>query len=72
LTNTFEDHRVDYGEERFVTLGLLDAVVVSIVETESPRLIRVISLRKATKHEQAIFFRSIKDRLGAGSRAEGA
>lgn len=60
-TYTFEDDRFDYGEERFVTLGLLDGVVVSIVHTESPRLIRVISFRKATKHEQAIFFHSIKD-----------
>lgn len=61
LTYTFEDDRFNYGEERFVTLGLLDGVVVSIAHTESPRLIRVISFRKATKHEQAIFFDSIKD-----------
>jgi uncharacterized protein len=61
LTYTFQDDRFDYGEQRFVTLGLLDGIVVSIVHTESPRTIRVISFRKATKHEQAIFFRSIKD-----------
>jgi uncharacterized DUF497 family protein len=61
LTYTFEDDRFDYGEARFVTLGLLDGVVASIVHTESPRLIRVISFRKATKHEQAIFFNSIKN-----------
>ena len=35
VTYTFEDDRFDYGEERFVTLGLLDEVVVSIVHTES-------------------------------------
>jgi uncharacterized DUF497 family protein len=44
-----------------VTLGLLDGVVVSLVHTESPQQIRIISLRKATKREQAIFFNSIKD-----------
>ena len=44
-----------------MTLGLLDGVVVSIVHTESPRLIRVISFRKATKREQTIFFDGIKD-----------
>jgi uncharacterized DUF497 family protein len=60
LTYTFEDDRFDYGEQRFVTLGLLNGTVVSIVHTESPRTIRIISFRKATKHEQAIFFRSIK------------
>jgi len=44
-----------------VTLGLLNGIVVSIVHTESRRLIRVISFRKATKREQTIFFNSIKD-----------
>lgn len=61
VTYTFEDDRLDYGEERFVTLGLLGGIVVSIVHTESPRNIRIISFRKATKREQAIFFDSIKD-----------
>ena len=58
-TFTYEDDRVDYSEQRFVTLGLLGGLVVSIVHTENPRLIRVISLRKATKHEQAISFKNL-------------
>ena len=58
-TYTFEDDRFDYSEQRFVTLGVLEGVVVSIVHTETPRQIRVISLRKATKHEQAIFFKNL-------------
>lgn len=61
VTYTFEDDRFEYGEKRFVTLGLLDGVVVSMVHTESPQQIRVISFRKATKREQAIFLNSIKD-----------
>ena len=47
-TYTYEDDRVDYSEQRFVTLGVLEGVVVSIVHTETPRQIRVISFRKAT------------------------
>ena len=58
-TFTYEDDRLDYSEQRFVTLGLLGGLVISIVHTESPRLIRIISLRKATKHEQAIFFKNL-------------
>jgi uncharacterized DUF497 family protein len=58
-TYTYEDDRFDYSEQRFVTLGLLEEVVVSIVHTETPRLIRIISLRKATKHEQTIFFKNL-------------
>jgi uncharacterized protein len=33
LTYTFEDDRFSYGEQRFVTLGLLAGVPVSIVDT---------------------------------------
>jgi len=58
-TFTYEDDRFDYSEQRFVTLGILDEFVVSIVHTETSRVIRIISLRKATKHEQAIFFKNI-------------
>ena len=57
-TYTYQDDRFDYSEQRFVTLGILDELVVSIVHTETPRQIRIISFRKATKHEQAIFFKN--------------
>ena len=58
-TLTYVDDRFDYAEQRLVTLGLLDATVVSVVHTESEWLIRIISMRKATKREQAIFFKSV-------------
>ena len=59
LTFTFEDSRFNYRESRFVTLGLLKQTVVSVVHTEAQNVIRIISARKATKHEQTIFFRQI-------------
>ena len=58
-TYTYEDDRFDYSDQRFVTLGLLEGLGVSIVHTESRRLIRIISFRKATKHEQTIFFKNL-------------
>jgi uncharacterized DUF497 family protein len=58
-TFTYRDDRFDYGEERFLTLGLLRGIIVSIVHTETPRRIHIISFRKATKHEQAIFFKNL-------------
>jgi uncharacterized protein len=58
-TFTYEDDRFAYDEKRFVTLGLLRGVVVSIVHTETPGHIHIISFRKATKHEQAIFFKNL-------------
>lgn len=55
-TFTFEDTREDYGELRWVTLGLLREKVVVIVHTESEDEIRVISMREANKNEQLLFF----------------
>lgn len=48
LTYTYEDDRFDYSEQRLVTLGILEGLVVSIVHTVTPRQIRIISFRKAT------------------------
>jgi len=58
-TYTYEDDRFDYLEQRFVTLGILDEFVVSIIHNETSHVIHIISLRKATKHEQTIFFKNI-------------
>jgi len=60
-TYTFEDDRFSYSEQRFVTLGLLAGVPVSIVHTENAHEIRVISFRKATKREAQIYFRAIQN-----------
>ncbi len=60
-TVTIEDTRFDYGETRFVTLGLLKTKVVVIVHTEEDDSIRIISIRKATKNEEANYFKEIAD-----------
>jgi uncharacterized DUF497 family protein len=60
-TFTFEDDRFSYEEQRFVTLGLLAGVPVSIVHTESEHEIRVISFRTATKRETQIYFGQLQD-----------
>src|SRR5205807_7295010 len=52
-----------YGERRFVTLGLLAAVPVSIAHTEGDDNIHVISFRKATRYETELLFSQIKDEL---------
>ena len=58
-TFTYEDDRFIYGEQRFITLGLLQSILVSIVHTETNEEIRIISFRKATKRETAILFQNI-------------
>jgi uncharacterized protein len=61
LTFTYEDDRVAYGEQRFITLGLLAGVPVSIAHTESEVEIRIISFRKATGREAKRFFNEVQD-----------
>ena len=58
-TITFPDDRFDYGEDRFITLGMLAGRVVVVAHTERGERVRVISLRKATKHEQEIYFHEL-------------
>ena len=41
-TFTYEDDRFAYAEQRWVTLGLLQDIVVSVVHTESSIQIRII------------------------------
>ena len=65
---TVEDDRVTYGEQRFVTLGLLKGRVVAIVHTERGKAIRLISVRKGTKNEATTYFRQIAYGLGESGR----
>jgi uncharacterized DUF497 family protein len=60
-TFTFEDDRFPYGEQRFITVGMLRGVVVVIAHTEQNDQIRIISMRKATKNEQKIYFKGFTD-----------
>ncbi|WP_395685336.1 BrnT family toxin [Caenimonas koreensis] len=60
-TFTFEDDRFSYGEQRFVTLGLLAGIPVSVVHTESEYEVRIISFRKATKREAQIYFDAVQN-----------
>ena len=59
-TFTFEDERDDYGERRWVTLGLSGLKVVVIVHTETRDEIRVISMREADDDEQLLFFTNLR------------
>lgn len=61
LTFTFEDDRFSYRERRFVTLGQLAGIPVSIVHTETAHEIRVISFRRATRREAQIYFGAVRD-----------
>jgi uncharacterized DUF497 family protein len=51
------DDRADYGEQRFVILGMAEGQTLLLVAyTEREDRIRIISARRATKHEQNFYF----------------
>ena len=58
---TIEDDRYEYGENRFITLGILRDHVIVIAHTETETLIRIISARKATRNEEEFYFEQIAD-----------
>jgi uncharacterized protein len=52
---TFEDDRFDYGEERLITLGLLEGRLIVIAHAPFDDGTRIISMRKATRNEGKIY-----------------
>lgn len=61
------DERKEYGEDRWIGIGLLDNTrVVVIVFTEPEEdTIRVISFRKATTHERKKYEQEFKNKFGS-------
>lgn len=59
ITYTIEDRRFEYEEPRFITLGMLRDTVVVMAHTEARATIRIISMRKATRNEQTLYFQNI-------------
>ena len=63
------DEREDYGEDRWIGIGMLEARIVVIVftarEEDNEEIVRIISLRKALNHERTKYEQALRDRLGA-------
>jgi uncharacterized DUF497 family protein len=51
------DAREDYGEERINLVGLCNGTLVHVTYTERGERIRIISARRAEKHEQDDYYR---------------
>lgn len=59
------DEREDYGEDRWIGIGLLRGRIIVVVFTErDTETIRLISLRKASRHERINYEQAITDGLG--------
>ena len=51
------DERAVYGEERVILLGMSGGQILSVVYTERGERLRIISARRATKHEKDNYYR---------------
>ncbi len=59
------DDREDYGEDRWIGIGLMENRVVVIVYTELEDSIRIISFRKATTNESENYEQEYKNQFGS-------
>ncbi|MCG2786129.1 MAG: BrnT family toxin [Anaerolineae bacterium] len=55
------DERFDYGENRFIAIGVLNSQVLVVAYTERGDNIRIISARKAMKNEQIYYFQQVSN-----------
>jgi uncharacterized DUF497 family protein len=61
------DTNEDYGEKRWTGIGAIRGRTVHVIFTErGPEIIRIISLRKATRRESEQYEKAIQNRLEAG------
>lgn len=59
---SLRDERLDYGEERWISLGWIRALVGVVVHTERRgQAMRIISARKATKREAKYYVQRIEN-----------
>jgi len=50
------DDRFDYGEDRFITTGMVQGTLVTVSYAERGPRLRIITARRAAKHEQDDYF----------------
>jgi uncharacterized DUF497 family protein len=61
------DMREDYGETRWVGIGTIRGRAAVVVFTErGPEVIRIISLRKATRRESKQYEKAVENQLETG------
>ena len=52
------DERQDYGEERVNLIGMCEGTLLHVSYTERGEHVRIISARRAQRHEQDRYFRA--------------
>jgi hypothetical protein len=68
---TVLDSRQEYGEDRYISLGILEDVVVVVVHTARDEKTRIISMRKAKLKERQAYEEKILLGFATSSEPEG-
>jgi uncharacterized DUF497 family protein len=55
-----QDKRMDYEEDRFITVGWLDDDMIVMVWTPRGKVRRIISMRKANDREKTLYTRYLE------------
>ena len=55
-----QDTRADYGEERFIAVGLLNGIEIAVIHTIRGDKTRIISARRARREERAVYYEEAK------------
>ena len=53
-----EDFSARYGERRMIAIGMVNGVLLMVVYAERSEQTRIISARRASKHEQRQYYQS--------------
>lgn len=58
------DDRADYGEERVISIGLLDGIaILTVIHTDRNNVCRIISARPANRKERKRYDEAIQEAL---------
>ena len=60
--NMYQDLRADYGEKRYVTIGLLQGIEIAVIHTPRNGKRRIISARRARVKERKLYYDKINNR----------
>ena len=64
FTHAAQDTREDWGEERFVAVGLLNGLEIAVIYTPRNGKRRIISVRRARVKEREIYYEEAKKQNG--------
>lgn len=64
FVHTHQDLLADYGEKRYVTIGLLQGIEIAVIHTPRGDKYRIISARRARVKEREAYYAERKQKMG--------